>query len=447
MADKDNTDKEATKVKPTSATAVKSLLKQGKKNDHSVGNGLYLKVSGKGTGSWYFRYKVANPAKDKINKDNEKVKGYNVKRIGLGAADVVTLADAKNQAHEQRLLLSKGIDPQEHRAKLNAKRITETITFDMVAADYIAANRDHWKNAKHAQQWTNTLATYASPVIGHLPPSKITTEHIVQILQPIWSTKAETARRIRNRLEAILDAAKARKLREGDNVATLKGNLEPILGKQAKIDRRNQSALHWAKVSEFYTALKGDKNAGAQALQLTILTGLRTSEVLGAHWSEFDLDAGEWTIPAKRMKAKKEHRVPLSPAALDLLKTIPKVESGLLFEGQKQGKTVSNMAMLMKIRRMDTDKHSKDGIGWRDKDGHTITVHGFRSTFRDWAAENTTTDNIVVEQALAHTIGNAVEAAYRRGDLLERRRKLMELWAEYVTRKTASNVINIKQEA
>lgn len=417
--------------KATTDKGVKSLLSKGVKNDHSAGNGLYLKVSGKGSGSWYFRYKVAGK----------------VKRIGLGAANVVTLKSAKKKAQEQRVLIDKGIDPQEHRESLERQKKAAVITFDMVAADYIATQRESWTNTKHAQQWTNTIATYASPVIGHLPPAEITTEHILELLTPIWNTKKETARRVRNRVELILNAAKARKLREGENVAAWRGHLELLLTKNKTDDRRHQPALPWPQVGQFFVALNNDLGIGAQALQLTILTALRTSEILGAHWSEFDLIAGVWTVPAERMKAKKEHRVPLSTAVLELLNAIPRASSGLLFEGQKEGRPVSNMAMLMKIRRMDTAKHSKDGIGWRDDKDQTITAHGFRSTFRDWAAENTAFANIVVEQALAHSIGSAVEKAYRRGDLLERRRELMQAWADYVTRKQVSNVVSIHREA
>lgn len=354
--------------------------------------------------------------------------------MGIGATNAVTLADARALAVELRGLLAKGIDPMEAReAEQQAEDVPAKLTFKEVADDYIKAQRPSWKNAKHAQQWENTLATYVHPEIGELPPDEITTEHILKILKPIWSTKKETASRVRNRIELVLNAAKARKLREGENVAAWRGHLELLLANHKLSNRRHHPALPWVQMPEFWQVLSRENDISAKAVQLTILTGLRTREVLEAHRSELDLQAGIWTIPAERMKAGKEHRVPLSRAAIEVLEGLPVFNSGLLFEGRSAGRPVSNMAMLMKLRRMDERKYAADGTGWRDELGQVITAHGFRSTFRDWAAENTSFENIVVEQALAHAIGNAVEAAYRRGDLLDRRRQLMEAWADYVT--------------
>lgn len=417
------------RVKATSVKGVNALLKSGKAGQHAAGGGLYLSVKTGGGGSWVYRYKIDGKTR----------------RMGLGSTDTVTLAQARLIAGEQRLLISQGFDPLAHKQEQIRLSIAETVTFDKVAADYIEAQRSSWTNEKHAQQWQNTLATYASPVIGDLAPADITTEHLLKILTPIWNTKKETASRVRNRVELVLNAAKARKLRTGENVAAWRGHLELLLANHKRNDRRHHPALAWAQAGMFWQALDADKDVGSQALQLTMLTALRTSEVLGANWSEFDLDANVWTVPAGRMKAKKEHRVPLSRAALRLLAEIPRVSSGLLFEGRTVGKQASNMVMLMKTRRLDADKYKRDGIGWRDDKGQTITPHGFRSTFRDWSAENTSFENIVVEQALAHTIGNAVEAAYRRGDLLERRRELMEAWGSYVTQPAASNVVQIRK--
>lgn len=416
---------------PQAATvkSVEKLLRDGVIGEYSAGKGLYLKVSGKDVGSWMYRYQLNGKRK----------------RVGLGSVKDVKLASAGILAAKQRALVAKGIDPQEAAISDKQNTIAKVITFDMVAADYIEAQRTSWTNAKHAQQWTNTLATYASPIIGHLTPAEITTEQVLKILTPIWNTKKETASRVRNRIELVLNAAKARKLRTGENVAAWRGHLDLLLANHKKNDRRHHPALPWPQAGAFWNALKTDQSTSAQALQLTILTALRTSEILGAYWSEIDLKAAIWTVPASRMKAKKEHRIPLSTAALALLGTIPEVNSGLLFEGRTEGKPASNMTMLMKMRRMDEAKHKEDGIGWRDTQGQTAVPHGFRSTFRDWAAENTSFENIVVEQALAHTIGNAVEAAYRRGDLLERRRELMEAWGSYVTQ--SSNVIQLRREA
>lgn len=405
------------RVKATSARGVNSLLKSGEKGQYGVGDGLYLKVNNVDSGSWVYRYKING-------------KTY---RMGLGTTDIISLANAKLLAKEQRILIAKGINPLEQRLATQSEVQAQAITFDDVAREYIEAQRSSWTNAKHAQQWENTLKQYASPVIGQLAPADITTDHLLKILKPIWNTKKETASRVRNRIELVLNAAKAKNLRSGENVAAWRGHLELLLAKHKKKERRHPPALDWHKVNQFHKSLTLEYDASSQALQLTILTALRTSEVIGARWSEIDLNAAVWTVPAERMKAKQEHRVPLSRAALDLIKQFPRFESGLLFEGRSSGKPISNMAMLMKCRRLDEAKYKADGIGWRDNLGQRITPHGFRSTFRDWAAENTNFQNIVVEQALAHTIGNAVEAAYRRGDLLERRRELMEAWGEYVT--------------
>lgn len=412
-----NNKKTTKRTRATTVRGVTTLINQGTKGMHAAGEGLYLRVRSKGSASWVFRYTLNRKARN----------------MGIGSTDGLSLAEARAEAAKLRALLARGIDPQQDRKEKEAAAAAELVTFDMVAADYIEAQRESWSNAKHAQQWKNTLATYASPVIGHLSPADITTEHVLEILTPIWNSKKETASRVRNRIELVLNAAKARNLRTGENVAAWRGHLDLLLANHKKNNRRHHPALPWPQVGSFWQALQQEQDTGATALMLTILTALRTSEILGAHWSEFDIDAGVWTLPVERIKTRREHRVPLSTAALELLATIPRVDSGYLFEGRTAGKPVSNMVMLMKVRRMDAAKYEQDHIGWRDEKGQIITPHGFRSTFRDWSAENTSYENIVVEQALAHSIGNAVEAAYRRGDLLERRRELMQAWGEYVT--------------
>lgn len=403
-------------VKATTARGVASLVKNGVIGQHAAGKGLYLKVSGVGTASWFYRYQRNN----KTNK------------MGLGSYPELSLEQAAIQASKAKELLLQDIDPRSHRDKERTQEQAEIITFDDVAADFIESQRPSWTNEKHAQQWTNTLNTYANPILGKLTPAEITTDDILKVLKPIWQTKNETANRVRNRIEKVLNAAKVKGLRTGENVATWRGHLEFLLPKPKK-EEKHLAALPYNQIQEFWLALSEDNSASTQALKLAILTAARTSEILNAHWNEFDLNKQIWTIPARRMKAKKEHRVPLSEAAIDLLNQIPRVESGLLFEGAKVGKPLSNMAMLMRCRRMDAAKFEADGKGWRDFEGETITPHGFRSTFRDWAAETTSFPNIVVEQALAHTIGSAVEAAYRRGDLLEKRADLMTEWANFIT--------------
>lgn len=414
------------KRKPPAGTVrgVDKLLRDGVKGEYSAGNSLYLSVNGTGAGSWIYRYMI----------DGKR------QRIGLGSASDINLADANQRLAEQKQLIAQGKNPLEVRQQAAIVQKKDTFTFEMVASDYIEAQRPRWKSAKHAQQWANTLATYAYPVIGHLAPAEVTTEHILEILRPIWASKHETARRVRNRIELVLNAAKARKLRAGENVAAWRGHLELLLTNTAP-KAKHHPALDWREVKAFWQAIGTHEDTSAQALKLTLLTGLRTSEVLGAQWQEVDLDAAIWTVPVERMKAGKAHRVPLSKQVLALLDTLPRVQSGLLFEGQSIGKPISNMAMAMKVRGLHERKHKEDATGWIDSDGRTITVHGFRSTFRDWAAENTNFENIVTEMALAHTVGAAVERAYRRGDLLERRRELMQAWANYVTQAADAKVI------
>lgn len=408
---------------------VEKLLKDGVKGEYSAGGGLYLSVNGAGSGSWIYRYQI----------DGKR------RRIGLGSVTTVTLSEANQELAKQKKLVSKKIDPLKAKDAAKVERNKKTATFDTVAADYIAAQRDGWKSAKHAQQWERTLATYASPVIGHLAPADITTEHLLEILQPIWSTKRETASRVRNRIELVLNAAKARKLRTGENVATWRGHLDKLLSK-AKKKKEHHPALQWEQMPAFWQSMNGHDDMSAQALKLTILTGVRTANAIHARWSEFDLEKNTWLIPAEKMKADEEHEVPLSKAVLSLLAEIPRLPSGYLFEGKIAGKPPSNLAMLMKCRGLHETKHKEDGIGWIDKKGNVITVHGFRSTFRDWAADKTTVANIVAEKALAHAISSDAEAAYRRGQMLERRRKLMESWAKYVTQPAQQKVVSISGE-
>ncbi|MEL0166954.1 MAG: integrase arm-type DNA-binding domain-containing protein [Pseudomonadaceae bacterium] len=404
-------------IKADTARGAAALLKDGKPGQHAAGAGLYLKVSAPGLGSWFFRYKIDGKTR----------------RMGLGAADTVTLAAARTAALEQRALLSKGIDPMEHRDALQRQQSANLATFDSVAAAYIAAHRSGWKNAKHAQQWENTLKTYASPIIGKLAPSDVTTAHVLEVLNKddFWSMKPETASRVRNRIELVLDAAKAKGLREGENPARWRGHLDKLLPRRDKIQAvKHHAALPYPELPAFMALLTGD-DMTTKAMQMTILTACRTSEVLGATWDEIDLQARIWTIPASRMKARKEHRVPLADAVLALLASLPRIEGNPhLFPSMKAARPLSNMAMLMGLRRMGRDD---------------LTMHGFRSTFRDWAGECTPHPRDVCEQALAHSLGNDVEAAYRRGDLLEKRRALMNDWAAYCTSKPTSNVIPIQQ--
>ncbi len=374
---------------------------------HADGGGLYLLVKESGARSWVFRFMLKGKARD----------------VGLGPAGAggITLADARDLAAALRLKVKAGVDPIEERereaaavlAAAQAARVSG-VTFKAVAETYIAANEASWRNAKHRQQWKNTLNTYVYPVIGDLPVGEVATAHVLQILEPLWQAKPETASRVRGRIETVLDAAKARGYREGENPARWRGHIQQILPARAKLQRGRHKAMPYEAIPAFLADLRARKALAALALEFTILTASRTNEVLGAKWSEVDLDKAVWTIPGERMKAGKEHRVPLSTRALEILAAAQPFGKEWLFPANNGGK-LSGMAMAMLLRRMDLD----------------VTVHGFRSGFRDWAAECTGYSHEVCEMALAHTIGNKAEAAYRRGDLFEKRRRLMADWAIY----------------
>lgn len=374
---------------------------------HADGAGLYLQVTGGSAKSWVYRFSF------------RKQKRY----MGLGSFPAVSLADARTKAAECRALLQNGIDPIEARKAERAQAALEAakaITFKEAAAQYIASHRAAWKNAKHASQWENTLATYAYPVIGAVSAQAVDTVLLLKVLEPIWATKPETATRVRGRIEAILDWAKSRGLRQGENPARWRGHLQYQLPARAKVQHvKHHAALPYAELSAFLVRLREQEGIGARALEFTILTAARTGETIGARQNEANAIDKLWTVPADRMKARKEHRVPLSGAALTILRAATATKAGdeaFIFPGGKSGKPLSNMAMATVLRRMKrTD----------------ITVHGFRSTFRDWAAECTNYPNEVVEMALAHAIEDKVEAAYRRGDLFEKRRRLMAEWATY----------------
>jgi integrase len=367
---------------------------------HADGNGLYLAVSESGAKSWRL---ILTRKKQR-------------RELGLGSTHVVSLKEARAKRDEALKLRQQGLDPFEvwRRAPKD-----DTGTFGSVALDLIASWESGWKNEKHRQQWRSTLKTYASS-IWEKPVDQIAVDDIRAILEPIWSTKPETAKRVRGRIERILDAARVNGLRSGHNPATWKGNLEHLLSAQRKGPKQHHAAMPYEDAPAFFERLRDQNSVSAKALQFTMLTAARTGEALGATWQEIDLDKALWIIPASRMKAGKEHQVPLSEAAVGLLKTLKHEREGqdLVFPGQSGKKSLSNMAMLMLLRRMKVE---------------AFTVHGFRSTFRDWAGDETDFAREVVEHALAHTIGSEVERAYRRGHALEKRRDLMEEWAAFLT--------------
>lgn len=403
------------KPKASSARGVNALLKEGKRDNYSAGSGLYLATNGKGGGSWLFRYQI------------------NGKRewIGLGSTDGISLADARAIVAKHKALIAKGINPKEHRERKRQEAKAAAITFDDIAKEYIDTKRPEWSTS-NARSWENTLATHASPIIGHLPPAEITTEHVLEVLRPLWHTKYDTARRVRNRIEKVLNVAKVRKLREGENVAAWRGHLELLLPTN-KQNTRHMPALPYELAPDLWTELAKLDTPASQALMLVILTGVRPSEARLATWDEFNFNKKVWTIPKGRMKKRKEHRVPLSDAAVGLVKRQPKLTSNLVFEGSKEGAPFSNTGMVKTLKKLDNKNIKAGGKGWRSNKNEVVVAHGFRSTLRDWIAEETATPNHVAEQILAHAIGDDVEAAYRRGDLFKKRREVMELWSDFIT--------------
>jgi integrase len=370
------------------------------------GAGLYLQVSGSGSKSWIYRFWLNGKARE----------------MGLGSLSEVSLSDARVKAGECRRLRQEGVDPIEARKICRAQAALEaakTITFKAAAANYIASHRAGWRNAKHAAQWESTLTTYAEPVIGALSIQAIDTALVLKVLEPIWKTKPETASRVRGRIEVILDWARVRGLRQGENPARWRGHLQYQLPAKSKLRRvKHHAALAYAELPNFMSELRAQGGVAARALEFTILTAARTGETIGAVWGEINESDKVWIVPTERMKIEREHRVPLAARTLAILKEARShtPANDYIFAGGKAGKSLSNMAMMELLRRM----------GRSD-----ITVHGFRSTFRDWAAECTNFPSEVVEMALAHAVGNKVEAAYRRGDLFEKRRRLMTEWASY----------------
>ncbi|MBM3566321.1 MAG: DUF4102 domain-containing protein [Alphaproteobacteria bacterium] len=373
------------------------------------GNGLYLQVSRVGSKSWLLRFRLHGRRRD----------------MGLGSLADVSLADAREKAQDARKLIKAGIDPIEakHESRANvALEKASAVTFKAAAEVYIEAHSPSWRNPKHAQQWPNTLEAYVYPIIGQLSVAKVDVGHVTKILEPIWNKKPETASRVRGRIESVLDWAKARGYRTGENPARWRGHLENLMPRRAKIQKvKHHPALPYAEVGAFMADLKKQAGGAPLAFQFLILTAARTSEVIGARWSEIDFEKATWTVPAERIKTGREHRVPLSAPALAILKAQYEVrdkdkEDAFVFPGGRQGKPLSTNALLAVLDRMGKD---------------TITGHGFRSTFRDWCAEQTNYPREVAEAALAHAVGDKVEAAYRRGDLFEKRALLMKEWAAY----------------
>lgn len=383
--------------------------------------GLYLQIAEGGSKSWIFRYWIAR--RDSVtgelirDLDTKRVRGRN-RDMGLGSYITVSLEEARELALECRKLRAKEIDPIEVREQAKRQAALErakSLTFKDAAAAYIAAHRVAWKNEKHAGQWAATLEKYAYPVIGNLPLQVIDTTVVMKVIEPIWPTKPETASRLRGRIESILDWATVRGYRQGENPARWRGHLAKLLPARSKVRKtEHHAALPYADLPAFLADLRHQNGVAARALEFTILTAARTNETIGAKKCEIDQKNKVWVVPSARMKAGNDHRVPLPARAVEILGSFRSVndEMAFIFPGGFIGAPLSNMAMLKLLERM----------GRSD-----LTVHGFRSTFRDWAAECTDFPNEVVEMALAHTVASKTEAAYRRGDLFEKRRQLMNV--------------------
>jgi integrase len=375
---------------------------------HCDGGGLYLQVTEGTSGalhrSWLYRFSMSGRER----------------QMGLGSLEMVLLADAREKAVEARKLVKEGKDPIEakHAARAAlALEAAKAMTFDQCREAYIQSHGAGWRNTKHAAQWTNTLKTYVSPVIGKMPVQSIDTGLVIKVLEPIWTTIPETAGRVRGRIEAVLDWAKARGYRESENPARWRGHLDKLLPAQSKIRVvKHHAALPYGEIPDFIASVRSRDAVAASALEFAILTAARTGEVIGARWSEIEVTGKLWTVPADRMKAGRDHRVPLCDTALAVIARMQKIKTNeFVFPGERRA-MLSNMALLMLLRRMNrTD----------------LTSHGFRATFRTWAAERTNFPREVIEAALAHVVGDETERAYQRGDLFEKRRQLMTAWGAY----------------
>ena len=387
---------------------VQKLVRESKPGMTNDGDGLYLKIGKGGGASWIYRFRWNSKLRD----------------MGLGSFANTSLSEAREMASEQRKLVKQGIDPlaaREQKTEIEAG----PVTFTHCAARYIQSHRRSWRNAKHARQWVRTLKTYVRPVIGNLPVEEVTTQDILKILTPIWTVKNETAKRVQGRIENVLDFAAAHEYRDPVNPARWRGHLDKLLAKPSRIQKvSHHPAMPYEQVAAFMDLIQRYSSMSSKALQFLILTATRTSEVLNAEWHEVDIAKKTWRIPAERMKANREHRVPLSSQAMDLLLCLPRVKgNNHIFPGMKAGRSLSNMSLLQFMRGL--------GYGTNGEQGNYVP-HGFRSSFRDWTGEVTSYPRDVAEMALAHTIENKVEAAYRRGDLFEKRRAMMQEWANFV---------------
>ncbi|MBQ0717892.1 MAG: tyrosine-type recombinase/integrase [Sulfitobacter litoralis] len=384
-----------------SGKLTKKLVENLGAGRHGDGDGLYLVVDPSGARRWIVRVVV---------KSQKNKKGAPLRTdFGLGGADIVTINQARERALEYRRMAKQGLNP-----RFNARQ--EVPTFEEVAQQVHIDRMPTWKNAKHGQQWINTLRDYAFPKIGRMPIDSIDQPEVMMCLAPIWTEKHETAKRLAQRIKVVLDVARSKGFRSGENPVTLVKEAQVLPKVRVKV--KHHKAMAWQDVPAFYADLMSRNAMAANALRFTCLTGSRTTEVLKMRWEELDFDAGVWTCPEERMKGNEEHRVPLTTQMLEIIEPLKALKSVFVFEGQKRNHPLSNMAMLMLLRRMGVEG---------------VTVHGFRSTFRDWVSETGKGQWEVAERSLSHKVGSKVERAYARSDLLEKRRALMDEWSRFVT--------------
>lgn len=398
----------ARQVNRLTAKGVSSISTPGR---HADGGGLYLIVDKSGAKRWAFLFRQNGRPRE----------------MGLGGILAVPLARARALAQEARSAVAEGRDPLKDRDRQKVSP-----TFGEVADNLVDSLKTQWRNEKHIAQWGMTLREYAKP-LRPMPVEAITTEDVLKVLKPIWQTKPETASRLRGRIERVLDAAKALGLRSGENPALWRGHLKNLLPSRQKLTRGHHAALPYTEMPAFIEKLRANRSVSAMALEFTILTAARTNEVLGARWKELDPSLNIWTVPAERMKAGRPHRVPLSPRTVLVLEQMSEARtqadgSAFIFPGQKRDRPLSNMSMQMLLRRMQMSD---------------VTVHGFRSSFRDWVGESTNFPREIAEAALAHVVGDETERAYRRGDALEKRKRLMDAWSSYLELTASDNVVRL----
>jgi integrase len=393
------------------AKQVERLIKGGRHGRHGDGGGLYLSIDKGDRKRWVFLFRDRRTGK--------------LREMGLGSAAEVTLAQARDKAQAAREAIKRGEDPI---AAARATMPATIPTFAALADEVVTSLEAGWRNEKHRAQWRSTLATYCQP-LADKPVDAIATADVLEVLQPIWTAKAETASRVRGRIEKILDAAKAKGHRSGENPARWRGHLDHLLPARQKLTRGHHEAMPWDDMPDFIAGLRKRDGVAALALEFAILTAARSGEVRGARWDEIDLEQAIWTVPASRMKAGREHRVPLVPRAVEIVETMAKLpHEPFVFPGQRRGSPLSDMTLASVLKRMKVP----------------ATVHGFRSSFKDWANETTSFPNELSEAALAHVTGDKVERAYRRGDALGRRRELMLAWARFLDGEQVENVVALR---